>query len=67
MTTHTPEPEPAHDWAEDAAHDQLVTSTRQHLAAARQAAEATEAATVQIGYVELARDMAAGRSGGERP
>lgn len=55
-----PEPEPAHDWAEDLAHDQLVTATHSHLMAAQQAAEAAEAATVQIGYVQLARDLTDG-------
>ncbi|MEU0289920.1 hypothetical protein [Streptomyces sp. NPDC006147] len=59
-----PEPEPVHDWAEDLAHDQLVTLTRSHLAAAQRAAEATERATVQIGYVQLARDLTAGPEGG---
>ena len=55
-----PQPEPAHDWAEDLAHDQLVTATHSHLMAAQQAAEAAEAATVQIGYVQLARDLTDG-------
>ncbi|MEW1604981.1 hypothetical protein [Streptomyces sp. NPDC093808] len=64
MTTpQLPEPEPAHDWAEDLAHDQLVTATRSHLAAAQRAAEAAEEATVRIGYVQLARDLADGMGG----
>ncbi|MFF0164023.1 hypothetical protein ACFYRY_42030 [Streptomyces sp. NPDC005263] len=54
------EPEPVHDWAEDLAHEQLVTATRSHLTAARLAAAGAEAATVQLGYVQLARDLATG-------
>lgn len=59
MTTHTPEPEPAHDWAEDLAHERLVDETRSRLAAARAAAAGAEAATIQ-----LTRDFAVRRSGG---
>ncbi|MCX4482167.1 hypothetical protein OOK44_38165 [Streptomyces cellulosae] len=60
---HLPEPEPVHAWAEDLAHDQLVTLTRARLEAAQRAAEAAEEATVQIGYVQLARDLADGTGG----
>lgn len=59
----TPEPEPRHDWAEDLAHEQLVHFTREHLTAAVQAAEAAEVATVEIGYVQLDRVLAAGTGG----
>nr|WP_107908876.1 hypothetical protein [Streptomyces chartreusis] len=61
------EPEPAHDWAEDLAHECLVGVTRSHLVAARRAAIDAEAATVQLGYVQLARDLAAAQAGGPTP
>ncbi|MFI1962410.1 hypothetical protein ACH46L_31740 [Streptomyces althioticus] len=45
MTTpQLPEPEPAHDWAADLAHEQLVDATRTRLAAGH-AAHAAEAAS----------------------
>ncbi|MGA5552654.1 hypothetical protein [Streptomyces pseudogriseolus] len=62
-TSQLPEPEPVHGWEEDLAHDQLVILTRQRLTSARAAAEAAERATVQIGYVQLARDLADGTGG----
>lgn len=58
-----PEPEPVHDWAEDLAHERLVDLTRSHLAAAQRAALAAEAATVRLGYAQLARDLADGTGG----
>ncbi|MFC9954269.1 hypothetical protein ACFVIN_28155 [Streptomyces prasinus] len=57
----TPEPAPRHDWAEDLAHERLVDLTRSHLAAAQHAAAGAEAATVRLGFVQLARDLTAGR------
>jgi hypothetical protein len=63
-TPHLPEPEPAHDWAEDLAHERLVDVTLSHLQAAERAALAAEDATVQLGYAQLARDLAAGPKGG---
>ncbi|CAL9618273.1 hypothetical protein SUDANB58_05773 (plasmid) [Streptomyces sp. enrichment culture] len=56
-----PEPESAHDWAEDLAHERLVDLTRTHLAAAERAAADAEAATLQLGLVRLARDLEGGR------
>ncbi|MFJ9101148.1 hypothetical protein ACIRJM_22085 [Streptomyces sp. NPDC102405] len=67
MNAPTSEPEPRHDWAEDLAHERLVDFTRSHLAAAQRAAAGAEAATVQLGYVQLARDLAAGQTGGPTP
>ncbi|MGW0188174.1 hypothetical protein ACWDV7_20715 [Streptomyces sp. NPDC003362] len=64
MTTpRLPDPEPAHDWAEDLAHERLVDMTLGHLHAAERAALAAEEATVQLGYVQLARDLADGNGG----
>ncbi|MFK0064210.1 hypothetical protein ACIQTN_33930 [Streptomyces werraensis] len=62
-TPNLPEPEPVHTWAEDLAHDQLVTLTHARLTEAQRAAEAAEEATVRIGYVQLARDLADGTGG----
>ncbi|WP_461712326.1 hypothetical protein [Streptomyces sp. DSM 41013] len=60
---HLPEPEPAHDWAEDLAHERLVDETLTHLLAAESAALAAEDATMQLGYAQLARDLATGDHG----
>ncbi|MFJ9662902.1 hypothetical protein ACIRPR_33745 [Streptomyces griseoflavus] len=59
-----PEPEPAHDWAEDLAHERLVDTTLAHLHAAEGAALAAEEATVRLGYAQLVRDLTAGPEGG---
>ncbi|MGV9277699.1 hypothetical protein [Streptomyces griseosporeus] len=68
MTTpQLPAAEPEYDWTEDLAHERLVDLTRSHLAAAQKAAAGAEAATVQVGYVQLARDLAAGQTGGLTP
>ncbi|MFJ9149118.1 hypothetical protein ACIRP7_13815 [Streptomyces sp. NPDC102270] len=41
--------------------------TRSHLTVAQRAAAGAEAATVQLGFVQLARDLAAGQTGGPTP
>ncbi|MFD9496849.1 hypothetical protein ACFWA1_35845 [Streptomyces sp. NPDC060005] len=49
------------DWAEGLAHEVLIGVTVDHLREAREAALRAEAATVQLGYVTLARDLVRGR------
>ncbi|MFJ9745755.1 hypothetical protein [Streptomyces chartreusis] len=53
-------------WLEDIAHDQLVAATVTRLRSAQTAALSATEATVQLGFVTLARDLmaASGRNGG---
>ncbi|MFC8389916.1 hypothetical protein [Streptomyces sp. NPDC057238] len=65
MTQPTPQPDHGPtDWAEDLAHERLVDFTRTNLAAAKAAAAGAEAATVQLGFIQLARDLTQGQPGG---
>lgn len=52
---------PPVDVSEDANRLALIGFTAEHLREARTAALAAEAATIQLGYVALARDLAKGR------